>query len=31
MIAYIKGIYTYADEESIVLDVNGIGYRIKVT
>jgi len=31
MIAYVKGIYTYADEESIVLDVNGIGYRLKVT
>ena len=31
MIAYVKGIYTYADEESIVLDVNGIGYRMKVT
>lgn len=30
MIAYIKGTYVSCDEDSIVIDVNGIGYRIKV-
>ena len=28
MIAYLKGVLTYKEQDSIVIDVNGVGYRV---